>query len=70
MKFHLMQTGVVGRRKEIEAGRQCFRQCERYAQKSVDALLAPFEPAERAQFLALLDKFVSHFNDNTRVTLG
>ncbi|MDE1004296.1 MarR family transcriptional regulator [Paraburkholderia agricolaris] len=53
-----------------EAGRQCFRQCERYAQKSVDALLAPFEPAERTQFLALLDKFVSHFNDNTRVTLG
>ncbi|WJF91934.1 MarR family transcriptional regulator [Paraburkholderia bonniea] len=53
-----------------ETGRQALRQCERYAKNSVTTLLAPFDEAEREQFLGLLDKFVSHFNEHTRVTLG
>ncbi|WP_174769992.1 MarR family winged helix-turn-helix transcriptional regulator [Paraburkholderia hayleyella] len=53
-----------------EAGKQCLRRCERCAQTSMEALLAPFDTAERQQFLALLSKFVAHFNEHTRVTLG
>jgi hypothetical protein len=30
-------------------------------------VLSGFTPAERAQFLALLDKFIRNFNDSTRV---
>jgi DNA-binding MarR family transcriptional regulator len=50
-------------------GKRLFRQAERHAAREMKALLVPFSATEAKQFLGLLDKFVGHFNENTRVSI-
>ena len=40
------------------------------ARRAQARVLSAFTPAERKQFLALLDKFTRTFNDTTRVPQG
>jgi DNA-binding MarR family transcriptional regulator len=76
----LEQAGLVGRgvgvrdrrRSSLALTRAGERMLERLAepaQRAQARALSAFTPAERAQFLALLDKFIRKFNDSTRVPL-
>lgn len=74
----LEQAGLVGRdavtgdrrRVSLRLTRAGERMLERLvlpAQRAQARVLSGFTPAERTQFLALLDKFIRNFNDSTRV---
>jgi DNA-binding MarR family transcriptional regulator len=74
----LEQAGLVGRdvgardrrRVSLRLTRAGERMLERLAvpaQRAQARVLSGFTPPERAQFLALLDKFIRNFNDSTRV---
>ena len=74
----LEQAGLVGRdvgardrrRVSLRLTRPGERMLERLAgpaQRAQARVLSGFTPPERAQFLALLDKFIRKFNDSTRV---
>ena len=76
----LEQAGLIGRatgaRDRRRASLTLTRAGERLldrlavpAQRAQARVLAAFTPAERAQFLALLDKFIARFNGTTRVPL-
>ena len=76
----LARAGLVGRavgagdrrRASLALTRAGERMLERLAEPARRAqarVLSAFTPAERAQFLALLDKFIATFNDETRVPL-
>ena len=49
------------------AGERMLERLVQPAQRAQARVLSGFTPAERAQFLALLDKFIRNFNDSTRV---
>jgi DNA-binding MarR family transcriptional regulator len=77
----LEQAGLVGRgvgtgdrrRASLTLTRAGERMLERLAAPAARAqarVLAAFAPAERAEFLALLEKFIARFNDTTRVPLA
>jgi DNA-binding MarR family transcriptional regulator len=74
----LEQAGLVGRdvgardrrRVSLRLTRAGERMLERLAvpaQRAQARVLSGFSAPERAQFLALLDKFIRNFNDSTRV---
>src|SRR5262249_23715124 len=76
----LEQAGLVGRRvgardrrrsslELTRAGERMLEPLSEPAQRAQARVLSAFTPAERAQFLALLDKFIRRFNDSTRVPL-
>src|SRR5215472_9468430 len=76
----LEQAGLIGRsvgaadrrRASLVLTRAGERMLERLAepaQRAQARVLSAFTPAERTQFLALLDKFIHRFNDTTRVPL-
>jgi len=76
----LEQAGLVGRtvgtrdrrRTNLTLTRAGERMLERLAepaQRAQTRVLSAFTPAERAQFLALLEKLIHRFNDTTRVPL-
>ena len=76
----LEQAGLIGRavgardrrRASLTLTRAGERMLERLAepaQRAQARVLSAFTPAERAQFLGLLDKFIAKFNDETRVPL-
>src|SRR5215472_12003993 len=76
----LEQAGLIGRgvgagdrrRASLVLTRAGERMLERLAapaQRAQARVLAAFTPAERAQFLGLLEKFIGKFNDDTRVPL-
>jgi MarR family transcriptional regulator, lower aerobic nicotinate degradation pathway regulator len=76
----LEQAGLVGRgvgandRRRVSlaltrAGERMLERLAEPAQRAQARVLSAFTPAERAQFLALLDKFIRKFNDSTRVPL-
>jgi DNA-binding MarR family transcriptional regulator len=77
----LEQAGLVGRavgerdrRKAslalTRAGERMLERLAEPAQRAPSRVLSAFTPAERAQFLGLLDKLIARFNDTTRVPLG
>jgi DNA-binding MarR family transcriptional regulator len=49
------------------AGERMLERLVLPAQRARARVLSGFTPAERTQFLALLDKFIHRFNDSTRV---
>jgi DNA-binding MarR family transcriptional regulator len=51
------------------AGERMLGRLARPAQRARSRLLSCFTPAERAQFLVLLEKFIAKNNDSTRVPL-
>jgi DNA-binding MarR family transcriptional regulator len=60
------------RRRTLElsqAGRDLLNELATPAGRAVERLLAPFAPAERAQFLALLERLTDAFNATSRVPL-
>ena len=74
----LEQAGLVGRdvgardRRRVSlrltrAGERMLERLAAPAQRAQARVLSGFTPPERAQFLALLDKFIRNFNDSTRV---
>ena len=74
----LEQAGFIGRavgardrrRASLTLTRAGERMLDRLAepaQRAQTRVLSAFSPAERAQFLALLDKFIAKFNDESRV---
>jgi DNA-binding MarR family transcriptional regulator len=76
----LEQAGLIGRgvgagdRRRASlvltrAGARMLARLAAPAQRAQARALAAFTPAERAQFLALLDKFIATFNGTTRVPL-
>lgn len=76
----LADAGLIGRavgardrrRASLVLTRAGERMLERLAEPARRAqarALSAFTPAERARFLALLEKFVATFNDSTRVRL-
>ena len=76
----LEQAGLIGRavgagdrrRASLTLTRAGERMLERLAepaQRAQARVLSAFAPAERAQFLALLDKFIGKLNNETRVPL-
>jgi DNA-binding MarR family transcriptional regulator len=76
----LEQAGLIGRvvgahdrrRSSLALTRAGERMLERLAepaQRAQARVLSAFTPAERAEFLALLDKFIAKFNGETRVRL-
>jgi len=76
----LEQAGLIGRsvgaadrrRASLVLTRAGERMLERLAepaQRAQARVLSAFTPAERTQFLALLDKFIAKFNGTTRVPL-
>jgi len=76
----LEQAGLIGRsvgaadrrRASLVLTRAGERMLERLAepaQRAQARVLSAFTPAERTQFLALLDKFIARFNGTTRVPL-
>jgi DNA-binding MarR family transcriptional regulator len=76
----LIERGFVGKTKSEEdarkteivltpEGNRVMRSADKRATKSKDALMAPFTAAESKQLLALLSKFVNHFNEKTRVAI-
>ena len=52
------------------AGERMLERLAEPAQRAQTRVLSAFAPAERAQFLALLDKFIARFNEETRVPLA
>jgi MarR family transcriptional regulator, lower aerobic nicotinate degradation pathway regulator len=50
-------------------GRSALRQAAKLAEKERKSLLAAFTEEEGRTFLALLEKFVTHHNENTRVSI-
>jgi MarR family transcriptional regulator, lower aerobic nicotinate degradation pathway regulator len=50
-------------------GKSILRQAAKLAEKERKSLLAPFTAEEGQTFLALLEKFVAHHNENTRVSI-
>jgi DNA-binding MarR family transcriptional regulator len=76
----LEQDGLIGRAVGARDRRRASLTLTRAGERMLDRLAAPaqraqtrvlsaFTPAERAQFLALLDKFIAKHNDSTRVPL-
>jgi DNA-binding MarR family transcriptional regulator len=76
----LEDAGLIGRRVGSDDRRRRTLRLTRAGERMLDRLAAParaaqervlsaFDPAERAQFLRLLDKFTRQFNDSTRVPL-
>jgi len=76
----LAQAGLIGRAVGAGDRRRASLTLTRAGERMLDRLAAPaqraqsrvlsaFTPAERAQFLALLDKFIAKFNGTTRVPL-
>ena len=76
----LEQAGLIGRgigagdrrRASLALTRAGERMLDRLtapAQRAQTRVLSAFTPAERVQFLALLDKFIARFNGTTRVPL-
>src|SRR5215468_8184945 len=74
----LEQAGLVGRvvgasdrRKAslalTRAGERMLERLVEPAQRAQSRVLSAFTPAERAQFLGLLEKLIAKFNDTTRV---
>jgi DNA-binding MarR family transcriptional regulator len=74
----LERAGLVGRdvgardRRRVSlrltrAGERMLERLAGPAQRAQARVLSGFTPPERAQFLALLDKFIRKFNDSTRV---
>ena len=74
----LEQAGLIGRGVGARDRRRASLTLTRAGERLLDRLAAPaqraqarvlsgFTPPERAQFLALLDKFIRNFNDSTRV---
>jgi DNA-binding MarR family transcriptional regulator len=51
------------------AGERMLDRLAEPAQQARSRVLSCFTPAERAQFLALLEKFIARHNDSTRVPL-
>ncbi|WP_043287626.1 MarR family winged helix-turn-helix transcriptional regulator [Paraburkholderia oxyphila] len=51
-------------------GRKTLRQAAKLAEKEKERLLAPFTKEESRAFLALLEKFVTHHNESTRVSMS
>ncbi len=77
----LTERGLLTKRQSMEdarkaeilitdEGRQTFRQAAKLANKEMKTLLSPFSDEESRVFLALLERFVTHHNDNTRVSIG
>ncbi len=61
-----------GRRKIIvltAKGERLLKDLQEPAARAQEIALSPFEPDEAEQFLRLLDKFVTHFNEKTRAPL-
>src|SRR5262249_19126881 len=78
---NLQQAGLIGRAVGARDRRRASLTLTRAGERMLDRLAAPaqraqtrvlsaFTPAERAQFLALLDKFIGKFNEESRVPLG
>jgi DNA-binding MarR family transcriptional regulator len=76
----LEQAGLVGRGVGASDRRRASLRLTRAGERMLDRLAEPaqrararvlsgFTPRERAQFLALLGKFIRKFNDSTRVRL-
>jgi DNA-binding MarR family transcriptional regulator len=76
----LEQAGLIGRAVGARDRRRASLTLTRGGERMLDRLAEPaqraqarvlscFTPAERAQFLALLDKFITKFNGETRVPL-
>ena len=51
------------------AGERMLDRLAEPAQRAQTRVLSAFTPAERAQFLGLLEKFIAKFNDESRVPL-
>jgi DNA-binding MarR family transcriptional regulator len=66
-------VGVRDRRRSslalTRAGERMLERLAEPAQRAQARVLSGFTPAERAQFLALLAKFIARFNEETRVPL-
>jgi DNA-binding MarR family transcriptional regulator len=50
-------------------GKHTLRQAAKFAERERKSLLAPFSAEEACTFLRLLEKFVTHHNENTRVSI-
>jgi len=66
------RDAVTGDRRRVSlrltrAGERMLERLGLPAQRAQARVLSGFTPAERTQFLALLDKFIRNFNDSTRV---
>jgi MarR family transcriptional regulator, lower aerobic nicotinate degradation pathway regulator len=77
----LEKDGLIGRgvgatdrrRRSLQltaAGRKMLARLARPAERAQAHLLSPLAPAERAQFLDMLDKVMRTFNGSTRVPLA
>jgi DNA-binding MarR family transcriptional regulator len=66
-------VGVRDRRRSslalTRAGERMLDRLAEPAQRAQSRVLSCFSPAERTQFLALLEKFIARHNDQTRVPL-
>jgi DNA-binding MarR family transcriptional regulator len=78
---NLSERGLVTKEKsEVDArkteimltpeGKKLLIQADKLADASKKALMAAFTKEEEKLFTALLSKFVSHFNDKTRVSIS
>jgi len=67
------RVGTNDRRKRslalTSAGETMLERLRAPARRVQERQLAPFKPAERRQFLKMLDKFTRSFNEETRVPL-
>ncbi|NYI00160.1 MULTISPECIES: MarR family winged helix-turn-helix transcriptional regulator [Cupriavidus] len=71
---HVMKapSALDARKVEIAitpAGSQVLKQAAKLANREMKQLLAPFSESEGQMFLSLLEKFVAHHNDTTRVSI-
>jgi len=67
------QSKEDSRRSEIqltEEGKKVFREAETLANREMKIMLEPFSAKEGSLFLSLLNKFVAHHNDKTRVSMN
>lgn len=67
------QSTQDARKAEIlltDEGQEVLRKAAKLANREMKMLLAPFTEDEGHAFLALLEKFVAHHNDKTRVSIA
>lgn len=67
------QSAQDARKAEIQLtteGQRVFREAEKLASQEMKMLLSPFTEQESQIFLTLLEKFVAHHNDKTRVSIA